>query len=62
MGKRRRSIWRVKSTFRSTPTMPYTPVSCETGHSFRDTRTMPYPYGGSECQSERAPALRENAF
>ena len=29
---------------------------------FRDTRTMPYAYWGSECQSERAPALGENAF
>ena len=42
--------------------MPYTTVSCVTSHSFRDTRTMPYDYGGSECQSVRAPALRENAF
>ena len=29
---------------------------------FRDTRTMPYAYWGSECQSERAPAGGENAF
>ena len=42
--------------------MPYTPVSCGTGHSFRDTRTMPYAYWSSECQSERALAWRENAF
>ena len=42
--------------------MPYTPMSCGTGHSFRDTRTMPYAYWGGECQSERAPAVGENAF
>ena len=42
--------------------MPYTPVSCGTAHSFRDTRTMLYAYWGSACQSERAPAFRENAF
>ena len=29
---------------------------------FRGTRTLPYAYRGSECQSERAPAWRENAF
>ena len=29
---------------------------------FRDTRNMPYGYWGSECQSERAPVWRENAF
>ena len=46
---------------RGTRTMPYIPVSCESGHSFRGTRTMPYAYWGSECQSERAPAWRENA-
>ena len=28
----------------------------------RGTRTIPYVYWGSECQSERAPAWRENAF
>ena len=53
---------RVQSRFRGTRIMPYTPVSCGTGHSFRGTRTMPYAYWGSECQSERAPAWRENAF
>ena len=42
--------------------MPYTPVSCETGHSIRDTRSMPYVFWGDECQSERAPVWRENAF
>jgi hypothetical protein len=42
--------------------MPYTPVSCGTGHSSRGTRTMPYAYWGSEYQSKRAPAFRENAF
>ena len=42
--------------------MPYTFVSCGTGHSFRGTRILPYAYCGSECQSERAPALGENAF
>ena len=44
-------------SFRGTRNMPYTPVSCVTGHSFRGTRTMPYAYCGSECQSERTPAL-----
>ena len=29
---------------------------------FRGTCTMPYAYWGSECQSERAPAFRRNAF
>ena len=29
---------------------------------FRDTRTLPYAYWASGCQSERAPALGENAF
>ena len=42
--------------------MTYTPVSCGTGHSFRGTRTLPYAYGGGECQSERALALGEDAF
>ena len=42
--------------------MPYTPVSCGTGHWFRDTRSMPYTHWGCEFQSERAPAWRENAF
>ena len=51
-----------ESRFCGTRIMPYTPVSCGTGHSFRDTRTMPYAYRGGECQSERAPAWRENAF
>ena len=51
-----------KSRFRGSHIMQYTPVSCVTGHSFRDSRTMPYAYRGSECQSERAPALGENAF
>ena len=32
------------------------------GSRFRGTRNMPYAYWSSECQSERAPALRENAF
>ena len=45
-----------ESRFRGARTMPYTPLSCGTGHSFRDTRTMPYACGGSECQSARAPA------
>ena len=48
--------------FRSTRTMPYTPVSCGTGHSFCGTCTMPYAYWGRECQSERTPALGENAY
>ena len=42
--------------------MLYTPVSCGTGHSSRGTRTLPYAYWGGECQTERAPAWRENAF
>ena len=29
---------------------------------FRGTRTIQYAYWGGECQSERAPAWRENAF
>ena len=41
------------SRFRGTRTMQYTPVSCGTGHSFRDTRTIPYAYWDSECQRER---------
>ena len=41
--------------------MPYTPVSYGTGRSSRGTRTLPYAYWVSECQSERAPALGENA-
>ena len=41
--------------------MPYTHVSCGTGHAFRDTRTLPYAYGGSECPGRRAPAWRKNA-
>ena len=61
-GKRLLEDSRVQSRLRGTRTKPNTPVSCETGHSFRGTRTMPYAYWGSECQSERAPAWRENAF
>ena len=41
--------------------MPYTPLSCGTGHSFHGTRTIPYTHWGSECQNKTAPALRENA-
>ena len=40
--------------------MLYNRVSCGTGHSFRGTRTIPYPHWGSECQIERAPALEES--
>ena len=36
--------------------------SCGCGHSFRDSRTMSYALWSSECQNERAPALRENTF
>ena len=36
------TVVKKESRFRGTRTMPYTPVSCETGHSFRGTRTMPY--------------------
>ena len=50
------------SRCRGTRNMPYTSVSCVTGHSFRDTHTMPYVYWGAERQRERAPALGENAF
>ena len=53
---------RVQSRFRGTRTMPYTHVSCGTGHSFRDTRIMPYALWSSDCWSERAPALRKNLF
>ena len=42
--------------------MPYTPVSCGTGHSFGGTGTLPYAYWGGECQSKRAPAFSENTF
>ena len=35
---------RVQSRSRGTRTVPYTPMSCETGHSCRDTRTKPYAY------------------
>ena len=42
--------------------MPYTSVSGGTGYTFRDTRTLPYAGWGGECQSERAPAWRENAL
>ena len=52
---------RVQSWFGGNRTMPYTPVSCGTVHFLRGTRTLPYAYWGSECQSERAPAWRENA-
>ena len=41
--------------------MPHTLVSCGAGHSSRGTRILPYAYWGSERQSERAPARRENA-
>ena len=33
-----------ESRFRGTRTMPYTPVSCGTGHSFRGIRTIPYTH------------------
>jgi hypothetical protein len=52
---------RVQSRSRGNRTMSYTPVSCWTGHSFRGTRTPQYTCWGSEYQSERAPAWRENA-
>ena len=62
LGKRLLEGSRVESRFRGTRTMPFTPVSCGTGHSSRGTRTLPYAYWGGECQSERAIAWRENAF
>ena len=54
--------YNVESRLRGTRTTLYTPVSCGTGHFFRDTRIMPYAFWGSECPSEKAPALGENAF
>ena len=62
LGKRLLESSTVQSRFHGTPTMQYTPVSCVAGHSFRDTRIMPYANWGSVCQSARAPALRENAL
>ena len=51
LGKRLWSPRRVQSRFRGTRTMPYTPVSCGTGHSSRGTRTLPYAYWDGDCQS-----------
>ena len=51
----------IQSRFRGTRTIPCAPVGCGTGHAFRGTLSMPYTHWGSEWQSERAPASRENA-
>ena len=49
----------MQSRFHGTRTMPYTPVSCGTGHSFRDTRTLPHAHWGKVCQRESTSIKRE---